>query len=157
MYSIGDKVTHPMHGAGVISDIIEKTINGVTNKYYILKLPNNDMLVMIPVNTSDEIGVRPVMDVEHADAIIFAIKDMVIECDKNWSRRYRENMVKLKSGDLMQVAQVIKSLANREKERGLSTGERRMLNSAKQIFISEIVLAKSCDYEEAERLLNAAV
>lgn len=157
MFHVGDKIVHPMHGAGVVDSIVTKKVNGVVRDYYILNLPVGGMLVMIPTENSDEIGVRPVMEPEQADRVIAAIPSIQVDADPNWNRRYRENMARLKSGNLLEVARVVKSLILREGERGLSTGERKMLHSAKQILISEIVLSESTSYEEVERRINKAL
>lgn len=157
MFHVGDKIVHPMHGAGVVDSIVTKKVNGVVRDYYILNLPVGGMLVMIPTENSDEIGVRPVMEPEQADRVIAAIPSIQVDADPNWNRRYRENMARLKSGNLLEVARVVKSLILREGERGLSTGERKMLHSAKQILISEIVLSESTSYEEVERRINRAL
>jgi len=157
MYNIGDRIVHPMHGAGVIDNIISEKVNGVVRDYYVLKMPYGGMLVMIPVSTSDAIGVRPIIDCDTADSIIEKISTIETEEDSNWNRRYRENMVRIKSGDLVEVARVIKSLILREREKGLSTGERKMLHTAKQILISEIVLAKQCSYENVEQSINSVL
>ena len=150
MYQIGDKIVHPMHGAGVIDEIVSKKMNGVTRDYYNLKLPTGTMMVLIPVDHSDEIGVRPIIDAKRADEIIEILRSIEVDMTQNWNHRYRENMIRLKSGDLMEVARVVKSLMLRESARGLSTGERKMLHSAKQILISELVLAKECSYQMME-------
>lgn len=157
MFHIGDMIAHPLHGAGVIEDIEEKTINGVTREYYVLRMPVGGMVVLIPVENSEEIGVRPILTEEQADKVIASMSDIEVEMDQNWNRRYRENMMRLKSGDLIEVARVIKGLMFREVERGLSTGERKMLRSAKQILISEIVLSKNSTYDEIEARINDAL
>lgn len=157
MFQVGDKIVHPMHGAGVIDSIVQKKVNGVLREYYILKLPLNGMLVMIPTHNSEEIGVRPIVVGEEADRVIAAIPGMDVEMDSNWNRRYRENMLRLKSGDLLEVARVVKGLVRRDGERGLSTGERKMLHSAKQILISEIVLSQDASYEDVEARINTAL
>ncbi|MCI2106282.1 MAG: CarD family transcriptional regulator [Intestinimonas sp.] len=157
MFQIGDKIVHPMHGAGVVDSIVTKKINGVTREYYILKIPVGNMLVMIPTANSQEIGVRPVVNKAEADRIIASIPGIEIKDAQNWNRRYRENMLRLKSGNLTEVARVVKSLAIRESEHGLSTGERKMLHSAKQILISEIVLSQDCSYEDVEARINTAL
>lgn len=161
MYSIGDKVVHPMHGAGVMESIINKKINGVTRSYYVLKLFVNNMQVLIPVETCDEIGVRPIVDSMTANNVISSIRNIEVVDEANWNKRYRDNMLNLKSGDVMKVAQVVKGLSLREQQRGLSAGERKMLNSAKQILISELVLAKSGgtdkDYSEIEHEINNVI
>ena len=157
MFHVGDKIVHPMHGAGVIDSIVTKKVNGVVRDYYILKIPVGGMLVMIPTENSDEIGVRHIVEPAQADEIIDALPGIEVACDQNWNRRYRENMLRLKSGDLFEVARVVKSLMLRDGEKGLSTGERKMLHSAKQILISEIVLSESTSYEEVEARINTAL
>ena len=157
MFHVGDKIVHPMHGAGVIESIETQRVNGVTRDYYILKLPVGGMQVMIPTDNCAEIGVRAIMDHQEASKVIDAIPDIEVEYDPNWNRRYRENMLKLKSGDLLQVAQVVKGLALRDGIKGLSTVERKMLHSAKQILISELVLSGDASYEEMEDRINLAL
>ena len=157
MFQVGDKIVHPMHGAGVIDSIVQKKVNGVVRDYYILKLPVGGMLVMIPTANSEEIGVRPVIKGEEADKVIAAIPDIQVEKVSNWNRRYRENMLRLKSGNLLEVARVVKGLMLRDGECGLSTGERKMLHSAKQILISEIVLSQNSSYDEVEARINTAL
>lgn len=156
-FRVGDRIAHPMHGAGVIDSVVSRKINGKERDYYVLKLPVGDMLVMIPVDTSAEIGVRPIVDAAEAEKILCSIPGIEIEMTQNWNKRYRENMLKIKSGSLLEVAAVVKGLMQRDKERGLSTGERKMLHSAKQILISEIVLSESASYEEVEERLNSAL
>ena len=154
MYQIGDKVVHPMHGAGVIDSIVRKKVAGTVQDYYLLKLSAGSMMVMIPTEHSDEIGVRPVVSGQEATHILAAMKDIQVDMTQNWNRRYRENMLRIKSGDLLEVAKVVKSLMLRETQKGLSTGERKMLHSAKQILISELVLAQSMPYEAVEERVN---
>ena len=156
-FRVGDRIAHPMHGAGVIDSVVKRKINGTERDYYVLKLPAGDMLVMIPVDTSAEIGVRPIVDADEAEKILGSIPGLEIEMTQNWNKRYRENMLKIKSGNLLEVAAVVKGLMQRDKERGLSTGERKMLHSAKQILISEIVLSESASYEEVEERLNSSL
>ncbi len=157
MFSVGDRIAHPMHGAGVIDSIVKRKVDGAEKDYYVLKLPVGDMLVMIPVDSSESIGVRPIVQPAEAESIILAFKMIEVSENQNWNKRYRENMVKIKSGDLLEVAAVIKGLMLSDTDRGLSTGERKMLHSAKQILISEIVLSESSSYEEVEQRINIAV
>jgi len=157
MFSIGDRIAHPLHGAGVIDGIEERRINGVTREYYQLRFPTGGrevMELMIPVDHCDEIGIRPIITPEEADDLLRELADVEIDMTQNWNRRYRENMLRIKSGNLLEVARVIKGLMSRDAEKGLSTGERKMLRSAKQILISEIVLAKGCDYGDVEEQIN---
>lgn len=157
MFQVGDKIVHPMHGAGVVDSIVTKKVNGVVREYYILKLPVGGMLVMIPTANSDEIGVRPVVKKAESDQLIAAMPDIEVDMTQNWNRRYRENMMRIKSGDLLEVARVVKGLMLRDVDRGLSTGERKMLHSAKQILISELVLSQNTSYEDVEARINTAL
>ena len=153
MFNIGDRVAHPLHGAGMISEIEHKKIDNCYRDYYVMRIPKGDMRVMIPVDACDAVGLRPIIDSDQAEEILNRIPDLKISEDSNWNKRYRENMLRIRSGDLLEVASVIKSLVMRENSRGLSTGERKMLHSAKQILISEIVLCFDCSYSEAEERL----
>lgn len=155
-YEVGDKIAHPLHGAGVIDHVEKRRINGVEREYYVLRLPVGDMVVMIPRDSCEAIGVRPVISAADAERLLAAVPDIEISMTANWNKRYRENMLRIKSGDLMEVAAVVKGLMLRDGERGLSTGERKMLHSAKQILLSELVLALPCAYEDAEQRFNAA-
>lgn len=157
MFQIGDKIVHPMHGAGIIDSIVQKKVNGVVRDYYVLKLPLSGMLVMIPTHNSEEIGVRPIVAGEEAERVIAALPSIQVDMTSNWNQRYRENMLRLKSGDLMEVARVVKGLSVRDGERGLSTGERKMLHSARQILISEIVLSQNASFEDVEARINTAL
>ena len=157
MFQIGDKVVHPMYGAGVVESIVQKTVDSVVRDYYILQLPNRSMVVMVPTENCEEIGVRPVVSEEQADRVLAAIPDIQVEMTANWNHRYRENMERMKSGDLFEVARVIKGLTIRDQNRGLSTGERKMLRTAKQILISEVVLSTGEDYQDIENQVNKAM
>ena len=154
MYQIGDKVVHPMHGAGVIDSIVRKKVAGKVQDYYLLKLSTGSMMVMIPTEHSDEIGVRPVVSGQEATHILSEMEDIQVDMTSDWNQRYRENMLRIKSGNLLEVAKVVKGLMYRETQKGLSTGERKMLHSAKQILISELVLAQSMPYEAVEERVN---
>ena len=154
MYQIGDKVVHPMHGAGVIDSIVRKKVAGKVQDYYLLKLSTGSMMVMIPTEHSDEIGVRPVVSGQEATHILSEMEDIQVDMTSNWNQRYRENILRIKSGNLLEVAKVVKGLMYRETQKGLSTGERKMLHSAKQILISELVLAQSMPYEAVEERVN---
>ena len=157
MYQIGDKVVHPMHGAGVIDSIVRKKVAGKVQDYYLLKLSTGSMMVMIPTEHSDEIGVRPVVSGQEATHILSEMEDIQVDMTSNWNQRYRENMLRIKSGNLLEVAKVVKGLMYRETQKGLSTGERKMLHSAKQILISEIVLSQNASYEDVEARINTAL
>ena len=157
MFSIGDLVVHPMHGAGVIDSIVQERIAGVTQAYYVFKMPMGGLVLKIPVANSEAIGVRPIVSPEEAEELIRTIPSLEIDANSNWNKRYQENMQRLKSGDLYEVARVIRALMHRENRRGLSTGERKMLHNAKQIMISEIVLSEKADYKDIEARVDRAM
>jgi len=157
MFIIGDKIVYPMHGAGVIEQIEEKQILGQIRKYYILRVPCGDMKIMIPIDCSDDIGVRAVISMAEVSEVIDVLRADSSEMSNNWNRRYRENMEKLKTGDIYNVAEVVRNLMRTDKEKKLSTGEKKMLSNAKQILISEIILVKDIDHEAAEGIINSAV
>jgi CarD family transcriptional regulator len=159
MYNIGDKIVYPMHGAGVIESIEEREILGKKQDYYVLKMPARDMKVMIPIDNATLAGIREVIDSDSFDQVMSVFKEHqdLSDSTANWNKRYRENMVKIRSGNIFEVADVVKSLMIRDKEKGLSTGEKKMLTSAKQILISELVLAKNIDQSEVEEMINAVI
>ncbi len=157
MFSVGDQVVHPMHGAGVIDAIVQEKVAGSTQEYYVFKMPSGGLLLKIPVSNSEAIGIRPIVTAGEAEALIAAIPELLVENNSNWNKRYQENMQRLKSGDLYEVARVIKALMMRERRRGLSTGERKMLHNAKQILISEIVLTEGAAYDETEARVDRAM
>lgn len=150
MYNVGDKIVYPMHGAGIIESIEEKEILGKLCSYYVMKIPIGDLKVMIPTNNVNDIGIRDVISISEADKVFKVFKNEPHELSSNWNKRYRENMTKIKSGNIFEVADVVGCLMQRDRDRGLSTGERKMLSSAKQILISELVLAKGLNQHEVE-------
>jgi CarD family transcriptional regulator len=154
MFNVGDKVVYPMHGAGVIEAIEEKEILGARKRYYIMNIPIGDMKVMIPMDNVDQIGLRDVIDTDGVEQVLTILKDNHSKMSTNWNRRYRANMEKIKSGDIFQVAEVVRNLMLRELEKGLSTGERKMLDSARQILKSELVLAKDTNEQDIDEIIN---
>lgn len=157
MFSVGDLVVHPMHGAGVIHEIVQERVAGKTQTYYVFQMPVGGLLLKIPIAKSEMVGLRAIMSAPQADELIDSIPDIPVETDANWNRRYRENLDRIKSGDLHQVARVIKSLMHRERRRGLSTGERKMLHTARQILLSELALATQEDYQALVRRVDCAM
>lgn len=157
MFSIGDLIVHPMHGAGVIDDIVREKVAGALQEYYVFKMPMGGLILKIPTANAHVIGVRGILSREEVESLLDAIPGIPVETNANWNKRYQENMLRLKSGDLYEVARVIKSLMHRDMLRGLSTGERKMLHNARQIMLSEIVLVEACDYKEIESKLDCAM
>ena len=153
MFNVGDKVVYPMHGAGEIVSIEEKNILKEKRSYYILRMPG-EVKVMVPTSKAEEIGVRNIIDKGSADKVIGILEQDETEMDKNWNKRYRDNMDKMKSGDIYEIADVVRNLSFKQKEKGLSTGEKKMLNNAKQILVSELVLAEHASQEEVEQLVD---
>jgi CarD family transcriptional regulator len=155
MFNVGDRVVYPMHGAGVIEAIEEKEILGERHTYYVMKLPIGDMKVMIPTDNVLGIGLRGVINRSQVERVYDILRDQKSKMSTNWNRRYRANLEKIKSGDIFEVAEVVRNLAIRDREKGLSTGERKMLDNARQILVSELVLAQGIKEDEANSLLDA--
>lgn len=157
MFIVGDKIVYPMHGAGIIEEIEEKKILGQTREYYILKVPCGDMKIMIPIESSAEIGVRPIIKKSMLPEIFDLLAADSTEMSSNWNRRYRENMELLKTGDICKVAEVVRNLIRTDRVKKLSTGEKKMLTNAKQILISELILVGKMTYEEADNIIETAI
>jgi CarD family transcriptional regulator len=145
-----------MHGAGVIESIEEKEVLGEKRQYYILQLPVGDMKVMIPINNGSGVGLREVIDFEGVERVMHILREQCSAMSPNWNRRYRANLEKIKSGNIYEVAEVVRNLITRDREKGLSSGERKMLENARQILISELVLATELEEEKAQSLLDGA-
>jgi CarD family transcriptional regulator len=157
LFNIGDKVVYPMHGAGIIESIEEKEILGERQKYYVMRMPIGDMKVMVPMKSVESIGLREVVDESTVERVLERMRSGEVNDTTNWNRRYRANLDKIKSGDIYEVADVVRSLMLREGEKGLSTGERKMLENAKQILISELALARNLKEEQAFELIDDIV
>ena len=157
MFIVGDKIVYPMHGAGIIEDIEEKKILGETKQYYILRVPCGDMKIMIPIGQASEIGVRPIVDCDCLSRIEILLGEPSGTMPDNWNRRYRENMEKLKTGEIESVAEVVRNLIRVDRVKKLSTGEKKMLSNAKQILISEMILSGNMTNEEAEELIEKTI
>ena len=157
MYNIGEKILYPMHGAGIIESIEAQEIMGESRDYYVLRMPLDGMMVKIPVDNAKNIGVRDVITVEESNKVMEYIKTYDGEFNHNWNKRYRENIAHIKSGNIYEVAGVVKMLMCRDKERSLSSGERKMLTSAKQILISEIMLSRDVSAKTVETELDTII
>lgn len=148
---------HPKHGAGVIESIEQEKVGGVVQNYYIFRMTVGAMTLKIPTRTAEQAGLRPLISCQEADILIADITAMTVDADMNWSRRYRENLEKLKSGDLRIIGGVIKELVHRDWKKGLSTGERKILHAARQMIVSELAMVKDIAPSEAEKILGRAV
>lgn len=153
MFSVGEKVAHPMHGAGIIEDKTTRCDGGVEREFYKLKLCIGSLVLLLPCESCDAIGLRQIISKPEAEHILNNLADVKEENVSNWNQRYRENMDKIKSGDLNQVLVVIKTLLVRENNKGLSNGERKMLTCAKKIIISELMLALEEPYDKLDNII----
>lgn len=143
-----------MHGAGIIEAIEQKEVLGRDERYYIMRMPIGELRVMIPLKSGDELGLREVIDAKDVEKVFDVLRSEITSMSQNWNRRFRANMEKIKTGDIYEVAGVVRNLAARDRERGLSTGERKMLENARQILISELVLAQDMTEEQVEAQLG---
>lgn len=156
MFNVGDKVVYPMHGAGTIEAIEEKDILGEKQAYYIIKMPG-EVKCMVPTVKAEEIGVRDIIDKETAVKVFKVLEQDSTDMSMNWNKRYRDNMDKMKSGDAYEIADVVRNLSFKQKEKGLSTGEKKMLLNAKQILVSELTLAEHSSKDEVEELVDNTI
>lgn len=154
MFKVGDRVVYPMHGAGVIQSIEQKEILGAVQQYYVMHLPMGDMMVMIPLDSADEVGLREVINSEEVEQVLEVLRGDTTKMSTNWNRRYRANLEKIRTGNIYEVAEVVRNLALRDQEKGLSTGERKMLESARGILLSELCLSQDVEESEVEAALS---
>ena len=157
-FDVGDKVVYPHHGAAVIEKREKRTSpSGEQREYLVLRLAYGDLTLMVPTNKTDEVGLREVINDEEVEEVFAVLRKKEARMPTNWSRRFKNHVEKLKSGDIYQVAEVVRNLSIREADKGLSAGEKRMLNRARQILVSELTFAIGVSEEEAEKKLNEAL
>lgn len=157
MFQIGDKVAYPMHGAGVIKCVEVDKILGEEHRYYVLKPCVGELEIKIPVARINSMGIRYIVSEKEADRVIADFGSCEYEEDNNWNKRYRDNLEKLKDGNLFEVAKVTKTLILRDRKKSLSNAERKMLSNAKTILISELILSKNSSYSDIEKLLMSKI
>ena len=153
-FKVGETVVYPHHGAALIEAIEERLLKGVKKTYLRLKVAQGDLTVLVPAENAEVVGVRDVVGQEGLDRVFEVLRAPHTEEPTNWSRRYKANLEKLASGDVIKVAEVVRDLWRREKERGLSAGEKRMLGKARQILVSELALAENTNEDKAETILD---
>ena len=154
MFNVGDKIVYPMHGAGTIDAIEEKEVLGEKKQYYIINMPGQ-VKVMVPTDHAESMGVRNIIDSNGANKVLSILEKDETEMSDNWNKRYRDNLEKMKTGDVYEVADVVRNLTFKQKEKGtLSTGEKKMLNNAKLILVSELALAEHSSNDEIEKLVD---
>jgi CarD family transcriptional regulator len=156
-FDVGDKVVYPHHGAAVVErrEVIEAF--GDTKEYLVLRLAYGDLILRVPSDNTEEVGLREVINDEEVEEVFAVLRKKDVRMPTNWSRRYKNHVEKLKSGDIYQVAEVVRNLSNRDKDKGLSAGEKRMLTRARQILVSELTFALAVDEAEAQKKLDDAL
>ncbi len=157
MYKIGDKILYPMHGAGTIEKIESREILGQVKDYYILNISCGGMGLMLPVDSCDKIGVRPIVSDEEMERALCILGEESTKMADNWNKRQRENMDKLKSGKIEITAEIVRNLTRIDRDRKLSAGEKKMLSNARRILVSEVMLVKDLDSDAALELVEAAI
>jgi CarD family transcriptional regulator len=153
-FKVGETVVYPHHGAALIEAVEVRTIKGVDKEYLVLKVAQGDLTVRVPSENVELVGVRDVVNAEGLERVFDVLRQPYTEEPTNWSRRYKANLEKLASGDVIKVAEVVRDLWRRDKERGLSAGEKRMLSKARQILVSELALAEHTNEDKAETILD---
>jgi len=154
LFEVGETVVYPHHGAATIIEVKDRIIKGETKKYLKLNVTQGDLIVEVPADNVDLVGVRDVIGQEGLDRVYDVLRAAFTEEPTNWSRRYKANLEKLASGDVIKVSEVVRDLWRRDQDRGLSAGEKRMLAKARQILVSEIALALKADEEHAGGVLD---
>ena len=153
-FSIGDNVVYPHHGAGQVIKKEDKEILGEVRQYLTIKILHNDMTVMVPCENAGKAGLRRVIDEDTVKKVLAVLTDDVSEMPKNWNRRFKHNRDKIKTGDIYELAEVVRNLAVREQDKGLSTGEKQMYTRAKKILASEMMYALEKSEDDAEAYLD---
>jgi CarD family transcriptional regulator len=156
-FDVGDKVVYPHHGAAVVERREVRADFGEQREYLVLRLAYGDLTLKVPVDSTGDVGIREVINDEEVEEVFAVLRKKDVRMPTNWSRRYKNHVEKLKSGDIYQVAEVVRNLSNRDKDKGLSAGEKRMLNRARQILVSELTFAIGVSEAEAEKKLDEAL
>ncbi len=154
MYSVGDKVVYPHHGAGKVTRVEQKDVLGQQRDYLTIQILHNHMTVMVPVENADRAGLRKVVAADVVEHVLEALRGDATEMPKGWSHRHKHNRDKLKTGDVFEVAEVVRNLAARDADRALPTGEKQMLVKAKKILASELMYARDLGEDEAMAFLE---
>ncbi|WP_108666121.1 CarD family transcriptional regulator [Euzebya rosea] len=153
-YTVGDTVVYPHHGAAVIEREETRKLLGEERSYLVLRLTYGDLTIKVPADQTDEVGIRQVCDDAQIKKVIEVLSMRGAKVPTNWSRRFKANNEKLKGGDIMKVSEVVRDLALREGDKGLSAGEKRMLSKARQVLVSELAAALDKSDEDAEAYLD---
>ena len=154
MYRVGDKVVYPHHGAGTVVKREIREILGQKREYLTIQIAHNDMVVNVPTENAEKVGLRRVIDEQMVAKVVKALTGSGTQMPKNWNRRFKHNRDKMKTGDIMELAEVVRNLSLRDHEKGLSTGEKQMFVKAKKILASELMYAKHFDEDQAHAWLE---
>src|SRR5512132_1187719 len=154
LYKVGDKVVYPHHGAGTVVKKEKRTVLGEEREYLQIQILHNDMTVQVPTENADRVGLRKVIDENTVEQVLKALRGSGTTMPKNWNRRFKHNRDKMKTGDIFELAEVVRNLSLRDHEKGLSTGEKQMFVKAKKILASELMYAKGLDEEAAADWLD---
>jgi len=157
VFDIGDKVVYPHHGAAIVERREQKEAFGEKREYLVLRLAYGDLTLMVPADNTEGVGLREVINDEEVEEVFAVLRKKEARMPTNWSRRYKNHSEKLRSGDIYQVAEVVRNLSIRDKDKGLSAGEKRMLGRARQILVSELTFALDVNEEQAEKRLDEAL
>ena len=154
LFRVGDKVVYPHHGAGTVVKKETREVLGKKRDYLTIKILHNDMTVQVPCENAEKVGLRKVIDEKMVDVVVKALTGNGTQMPKNWNRRFKHNRDKMKTGDIFELAEVVRNLSLRDHEKGLLTGEKQMFVKAKKILVSELMYAKGMDEEEAAEWLD---
>jgi len=154
LFEVGETVVYPHHGAATITEVKTRVIKGVDKLYLTLRVQQGDLVIEVPAENVDLVGVRDVIGREGVDQVFDVLRASFTEEPTNWSRRYKANLEKLATGDVIKVAEVVRDLWRRDQDKGLSAGEKSMLAKARQILVSELALAEKTDEEKASTMLD---
>ena len=157
MFEVGDKVVYPHHGAGTVVKKEKREILGQTREYLTIQILHNDMTVNVPTESAEKVGLRGVIEEDLVTTVVKALTAGESEMPKNWNRRFKHNRDKMKTGNIFELAEVVRNLAVRNNEKGLSTGEKQMFVKAKKILASELMYAKAVDEDEAAEWLEGVL
>lgn len=157
MFKVGDHIVYPMYGAGIITEIVEKDFLGETRSYYSVSLPFFRMEASVPVDNCQKLGVRPIIEPAQIPEVLNVLKLESDPMNPNWNKRYRENTERMQTGDILSVAAVVRNLVRADRAKPLSTGEKKLLGTAKQILESELVYSGGYTMEEADRMVESNI
>jgi len=149
LYKVGDKVVYPHHGAGTVVKKEVREVLGEKREYMTIQIAHNDMVVNVPTENAERVGLRRVISEEMVTKVVKALSGSGTQMPKNWNRRFKHNRDKMKTGDIFELAEVVRNLSLRDHEKGLSTGEKQMFVKAKKILASELMYAKQMDEDQA--------